>query len=141
MIIVPNEWIVDLLVGSVRQQRLVHEFLDKVDTGGHQLALRRQSPVVRKLQRALRGPEKRAKRLWLLWVDSNKVIPVEEHEIIALPGQLQQEVPEDDRYLVETAFTKKPCILISTDGRLLEILRNQQEFEVQSLNDFLGSMR
>ena len=138
MIIVPNEWIVDLLVGSVPEQRLVHTFLDRVDAERHQLALRRQSPLVGKLHRALRDPQKRAKRLWLMWLDSNKVNPVEEHEITTLPEQLHREVPEDDRYLVETAFVRRPCLLVTTDGQLWEILRRQQEFQVQLLDEFLG---
>lgn len=121
MIIVPNEWLVDFLLGSVHEQRLVHRFLDRIEAQGHLLALRRESPLVKKLFRAMRNPQKRARRLRLMLFDANKVALVEEHEIAALPDQLQREVPDDDRYLVETAFAKRPCLLVTTDGTLLEI--------------------
>lgn len=137
MIIVPNEWLVDLLLGSVREQRLVHFFLDRVDSQGHILALRRQGRLTQKLKRAVRDPQKRVKRLWLLVWDLDKITWVEEDEIIALPEELQRDVRDDDRYLVETAFAKRPCLLVTTDEPLLEILRRQQEFQVQLLDDFL----
>lgn len=137
MIIVPNEWLVDLLVGSVSEQRLVHLFLDKVESRGDLLVLRRHGPLVRKLYRAMRDPQKRAKRLRLMLSDSNKVSLVEEHEIEELPEHLQRELPQDDRYLVETAFSRRPCVVVTTDGQLREILRPQQEFQVQLLDEFL----
>lgn len=138
MTIVPNEWLVDLLLGSVPDQRLVHHFLDRVEFSGDLLALRRHGALVRKLYRAMRDPQKRAKRVRLMLFDSGKITLVEEHEIVELPEYLQQAVPEDDRYLVETAFAKRPCLLVTTDGQLWEILRGQKEFQVQLLNEFLS---
>lgn len=137
MIIVPNEWLVDLLMGSVSEQRLVHLFLDKVESRGDLLALRRHEPLVRKLYRAMLDPQKRAKHLRLMLFDSNKVSLVDEHEIVELPEHLERQVPQDDRFLVETAFSRRPCVLVTTDGQLREILRPQQEFQVQLLDEFL----
>lgn len=137
MTIVPNEWLVDLLLGSIRDQRVVHSFLDKVERRGDMLALRRRGALVRKLYRAMRDPQKRAKRVRLMLFDSDKVSLVEEHEIQELPEELHREIPQDDLYLVETAFSKRPCLLITTDRRLWQILCRQQEFQVQLLDEFL----
>ncbi len=137
MIIVPNEWLVDLIVGSVSDQRLVHKFLDRVDAAGHRLVLRRHSPLTEKLKRAVLDPQKRAKRLWLLAWDLDKVTCVEEERIVALPDDLRRVVPEDDRWLVEVAFTQKPCLLVTTDQRLAAALHPGEELRVQLLDEFL----
>lgn len=137
MIIVPNEWLVDLILGSVSNQRLIHRFLDSVDVGRHRFVLRNRSPLVEKLKRAVRDPQKRAKRLWLMVWDLDKVTWVEEHEVIALPDELRRIVPEDDRWLVEVAFTQKPCLLVTTDQRLLAALHPWEELRVQLLDEFL----
>lgn len=137
MTIVPNEWLVDLLLGSIRDQRLVHSFLDRVEQRGEILALRRHGALVRKLYQAMRDPQKRAKRMRMMLFDLDKLSLVEEHEILELPEYLQREVPEDDRYLVETAFSKRPCLLVTTDRKLWQTLSRQQEFQVQLLDEFL----
>lgn len=138
MIIVPNEWLVDRLLGSAPEQRQVHAFLDRVESRGDMLALRREGALARKLRRAVRDPQRRAKRLWLIVWDMDKVMWVEEHEILPLPEEVGREVPDDDRYLVETAFAKRPCVLVTTDGRLREILLHQDVFPVQLVEEFLG---
>lgn len=131
MNIVPNEWLVELLLGSRNDQRVVHEFLDRVDAEGHILAIRRLGRLARKILSAMADPQARAKRLRLLLFDPSRVRLVEEGEITALPDDLRRVVPDDDLYLVETVFAVKPCLLITTDEPLRKILRGHANLGIE----------
>ena len=143
MIIVPNEWLVELLVGSLAEQRVVHEFLDRIDRGGHVLAIRRHGRLHQKILSAMADRMARAKRLRLLLSDASKVQIVDEDEIVPMPEHLQGVVKSDDVYLVETAFAVKPCLLVTTDGPLRDILRGSSnpEVRIELLDEFLGHFR
>ena len=71
MIVVPNEWLVELLLGPPTERRLVHEFLDRIDMLGHVLAIRRRGRLFQKIFSAMRDREARAKRLRLLLSDAS----------------------------------------------------------------------
>lgn len=139
MIIVPNEWLVELLLSSESNQRKVHRFLDRIDAGEVLIALRRHGRLTQKIVSAMADPEKRVKRLILILYDDSKVRFVEEHEIARLPVDLERSVSNDDRYLVETAFSVRPCSLVTTDGPLHDRLRAfaDPRLDARLLDDYL----
>lgn len=138
MIIVPNEWIVDLLMGMLEEQRKVHRFLDKVEAEGHILSVRYHGALGRKLRRVGVNHWPQVRRLGLLLWDLEKIDLVGEHEITALPEEWGREVPGDDVYLVETAYSRASSLLVTTDRSLWEILRGGQWVSVQMLDEFLA---
>ena len=73
--------------------------------------------------RALREPPTR--RLRLMLYNSARVRLVDDDEIFEPPDELLENVAADDVYLVELAYTVRPCILITTDGGLLEALEGK----------------
>ncbi len=121
MIVVPNEWLVELLF-DMEGTNKVHRFLDIVDERGLQLAIRRTGRVSEKILGAMRDPQRRAKRLRLMLFDSTKVRLVEEDDIVEIAETLASTVPVDDLYLVETALSVTPCVLVTTDVRLSEVV-------------------
>lgn len=139
MIIVPNEWLVELLLSSESNQRKAHRVLDRIDTGEALIAIRRHGRLTEKILSAMADPEKRVKRLILMLYDDSKVRLVEEHEIASLPVDLERSISNDDKYLVETAFSVRPCILVTTDGPLHDRLRAfaDPELEARLLDDYL----
>lgn len=139
MIIVPNEWLVDLLLGSEDDQRKVHRFLDRIDAGEGPLAIRRLGRLTQKILSATSDPQRRAKRLRLMLYDGSKVRLVEEGEILPLPPELAEGVSGDDLYLVETGYGVRPCMLVTTDEPLKDFLSRHSEFEIQArlLNEHL----
>lgn len=139
MIIVPNEWLVELLLSSESDQRKVHRVLDGIDAGEAVIALRHHGRLTQRILSAMADPGKRVKRLVLMLYDTSKVRFVEEHEIAGLPGDLERSVSDDDRYLVETAFSVRPCILVTTDGPLHDVLQAFADPELQCLllDDYL----
>ena len=123
MNVVPDEWLVECLAGSLEYQRLASHFLDDFESAGDVLAIRRTSPFATKLQRALR--ELPSRRLWLMLYDSARVRLVDDDEIVEPPDDLLANVAGDDVYLVEVAYAVRPCILVTTDGGLLEALEGK----------------
>ncbi len=140
MIIVPNEWLVELLLGSKNDQRVVHGFLDRVEAEERLLGIRRHGRLAQKILSAMADPHARAKRLKLILFEESKVRLVEEQEIVTLPQELQAVVPSDDLYLVETAFSVKPCVVVTTDTPLRDILvgYGNSEIQVRLLDEYLG---
>jgi len=139
VIIVPNEWVVELLLSSESNQRKVHRFLDRIDAGEAVIALRRHGRLGQKILSAMADPRKRVKRLILMLYDESKVRFVEEDEIARLPEDLDGLISDDDRYLVETAFSLRPCILVTTDVALHDCLGAfaDPELACRLLNDYL----
>jgi len=73
--------------------------------------------------------------------DADKVRLLEEHEVIPLPETLTEVVPDDDQYLVEAALATMPSVLVTTDGRLYDILRGRAEVEVRLFQEFFERLR
>lgn len=142
MTIVPNEWLVDMMMGPPGDQRVVNAFLDRVERGGHLLAIRHGSPHGWKLQGALKHHDvlarSLAKRVWLILWDPGKVIRVFDDEIGDVPDWVAAEVRASDVYLVETALSRRPSVLVTTDFPLFEaVSRHPEIIEVSMLNEFM----
>lgn len=142
MIIVPNEWLIDWSVGYLAERRQVNEFLDLIEARRDLLVIRKRSPFVSKLTRSLHGSQPGTKRLWwLMLYDADKVRLLEEHEVIPLPETLTEVVPDDDQYLVGAALATMPSVLVTTDGRLYDILRGRTGVEVRLFQEFFEWLR
>lgn len=140
MTVVPNEWLVEMLKGTIKECQKVHHFLDTVEAANILLAIRRKGRLTQKILSAMSDPWGRAKRLRLLLFDSSRVRLVEEHEIGRLPSDLQPPIPDDDVYLVETAYAVRPSRLVTTDRPLRDILQRHADLEIsaQLLEEFLS---
>ena len=70
--------------------------------------------------------------------DPNKLRILDEQELDDLPPHLQPVVPPDDKYLVRLALTVGAPIL-TTDGRLRDMLSDCQDLHFLMVDDFLSS--
>lgn len=118
MNVVPNEWLLEYLIGTENEQARAHLFLDTIEAQGHKLVIRQASSFSAKLFRFMKSSSKPMKRLYLLLWDADKVWLLSEHDIQPVPQQILESTPHDDTYLVETAHSVPDSVIVTTDNSL-----------------------
>ena len=134
MNVVPNEWLLEFLVGDETQRQQARSFLDLLEGRGDLLIVRRHSPFSRKMYQLMKMAGKPVKRLYLMFFDANKVRLMHEDEIEPLPDDLRNLTPNDDVYLVETALAVPGAVIVTTDAKLKASLEGKVQMLL--LDDF-----
>lgn len=146
MEIVVNEWLLDYLLpdAAEEERNLARRFMIAWPKKNDKVVIRRQSPFTRKLYRYLKATETKIdfNRPFLrlhkfLFRDSDKTILVEESEITKLPNELEATTPPDDKYLIELAYSKPDRIILTSDTKLKEQLKDEIHLKIYLLEEFL----
>lgn len=137
MQIVPDEWLLDCLRPDNDCYSQSGQFLDLVEKRRDQIVIREHSPFKKKLSKYAEIYPLEFKRLWLMLVDSEKAIRVDEENIHKLPHDIDSVVPNDDKYLIELLFSTDDKILVTTDAPLKNRIKDKNDFKVFLYNEFM----
>jgi KaiC/GvpD/RAD55 family RecA-like ATPase len=139
MEIVVNEWLLDYMCPNSDSNKtaIAIQFINAVVKKCDKIVIRRPSPFVSKFYRYMkefgwdpRFKERYKKLNHLLFLNSDKVIIADNIDIEKLPKEVEKKIPNDDRYLVELAYFSKDKIIVTTDERLKEKLRDEDNLKV-----------
>ena len=146
MEIVVNEWLLDYLrPDSEKLKRdlalkFVNSWVEKCD----KVLIRRPSPFVEKFYTYMKrfGHDQNFKKRFkkmneLLFHNLDKTIIIDDNNIKPLPERIEQKVPIDDKYLVELAYSSANPVIITTDERLKEKLKDESNFKIYLLEEFM----
>jgi hypothetical protein len=136
LLIIPDEWLVHDLKGSNGEeaQREAHSFLKKVYTKCDKLVILEGSPFVSKIYKLLFKDARPNIHLISRFISCNFLQNSEKcvklADAKALPANLQDKVPCEDRYLFEIRETLQEGVIVTTDGALMSLpeVRSRDEF-------------
>ena len=148
MELVVNEWLLDYFrPDSEKYERdLALKFVNALVEKCDKVVIRRASPFVKKFHSYMKefgydlDFKKRFKKInELLFRNSDKTIIIDDYDIESLPERIEQKVPsdDDDRYLVELAYSSTDKIIITTDKRLKEKLKDEPDLKIYLLEEFM----
>ena len=139
MEIVVNEWLLDYMCPNSDSNKttMAIQFINAVVKKCDKIVIRRPSPFVSKFYRYMKEfgwdpkfKERYKKLNQLLFLNSDKVIIADNIDIEKLPKEVRKKIPNDDRYLIELAYFSKDKIIVTTDERLKEKLRDEDNLKV-----------
>jgi len=129
--IVVNEWLFHDIDGSNgwQAQKRVEIFLEWLRDGDDQIIILRESRWTDKAWRLWTYNDVRvailSKLLYLgIMVDPLKAIYLNPEDVQPLPASLAEQVPCDDVYLFQAAIAGGGRIIVTTDGRLVDMVTN-----------------
>jgi hypothetical protein len=136
--IVINEWIfhdIDGTNGLAYQQR-VENFLEAFRNGNDKIVVLLGSKWTYKAWQLWKSNDVRvqilSKLLYLgILIDPLKRIYLNAEDVQPLPAPLAQQVPDDDVYLFQSAIAGGARIIVTTDGRLIAIVTEASNFEIE----------
>ena len=146
MEIVVNEWLLDYLCpdATADNRTLAIKFINAWVQKCDKIVIRRQSNFTKKFYRYDKASQSNTdlKKLFsklykLLFLDSDKTIIVDEDDINSLPRELEAKTPSDDKYLVELCYSRSGRIIITTDTRLKEKLKDEANLKIYLVEEFL----
>lgn len=149
MEIVVNEWILEYMCPNAESnnRRRAIQFLNAVTKKCDKMVIGINTPFVSKFYRFMKkfgwddDFKERFKKLFLLlFRNSDKTIIIDCVDKIELPREIEDKIPpsDDDRYLVELAYSTTDRIIITVDRPLKEKLHGKNSFKVFLLEDFLN---
>jgi len=144
MEITVDEWIVHFIYESQKREVAV-KFLEKIHQKCDKLVAIRGEALDQKIWGMAKNSQSwdiEGRRLakWFMRVfrnNSDKFRTLEELNMEPLPRDLEQEIPNDDLYLIRTAMCTSDRLIITTDGRLKERLSGRRELKVRLVEEFL----
>lgn len=149
MEIVVNEWLLEYsLTSSQKEEKeLVTKFVTFWLEKCHKILVRRPSPFFNKFYRYFKANEndqdcrKRFKTLNALFYNMDKTTIVDDLDVQLLPKEIEQVVPRDDKYLLELAYSSIDKIIITTDIKLKEKLKDIESLKIFLLDEFLSKFQ
>lgn len=136
--IVINEWLFHDIDGSngLQAQQRVELFLDTFRNGNDKIVVLRESPWTHKAWQLWTHNDVRvqilSKLLYLgILIDPLKRTYLNPEEVQPLPPGLAAQVPGDDAYLFQTAIAGGARIIVTTDGGLIEMVTNANDFGIE----------
>lgn len=146
MEIVVNEWLLDYIRPSSDLEKIsmVTRFVNGVVKKCDKIVIGRPSPFVSKFYCYMKkfggniDFKKRSTKLHrLLFRNPDKTIIVDEADKKELPEEIKKKTPYDDQYLIRLAYSCEGRIVLTTDGRLKEKLKDETELKIYLLEEFL----
>ncbi len=146
MEIVVNEWLLDYMRPNAKDcnRNLAIKFINAWVEKCDKIVIRRPSPFVKKFHNFM-GQfswdldfKKRFSKLnRLLFYNSDKTIIADDNDIKKLQNEVEAKTPSDDKYLIELAYSGPDRIVVTTDTRLKEKLKDEANLKIYLLEDFL----
>jgi predicted nucleic acid-binding protein len=150
MELVVNEWLPEYFKPDATQeekqllQLFLQKFLQKNDT----IVVRKPSPFLKKIDKYAKDYQTNQKVyqhlknfIQLILKDSNRCIFVNDENEFAISNsakeKLQQGNYNSDEYLFEAALFADSKIIVTTDIRLVDQMKDQEQFKVMPLKVFL----
>lgn len=143
MDLVVNEWVIHDLLGENGDQRLreTRRFLEVLIERCDRIVVLRGSPWMRKAYRLMRRVDPLSRGLSRLLQgilqDQGKASLLDPWDVRSFPSHLQEHVPEEDRYLIETYFSAGAEALVTTDKRLRDALSGS-DVEIRLRDEFMN---
>ena len=146
MEIVVNEWLLDYMCPGIDLEKIsvATRFINGVVKKCDKIVIRRPSPFVSKFYCYMKrfgwdiDFKKRSTKLHhLFFRNPDKTIIVDEVDKKELPEEIEEKTPYDDKYLVRLAYSCEDRIILTTDGRLKEKLKDETDLKVCLLEEFL----
>jgi len=146
MEIVVNEWLLDYLRPDAQESKrtaaiqFLNAFVKKCD----KIVIKINSPFVRKFYRFWKRfgwdshfHKNFSKLHRLLFRDTDRTIIAYDNEIQVLPDNIAAKTQTDDKYLIELWYLKQDRIVLTTDARLKEKLKDIPNLKICLLEEFL----
>jgi len=146
MEIVVNEWLLDYMCPNVDLDKkdIANKFLSVLLEKCDKIVIGRGTPFVKKFYRYMKDfgryhefKSNFSKLNQLLFLNSDKTIILEKEEVAQLPKEINEILPPDDKYLFELAYTTTDKIIVTTDQRLYEKVKNITGLRIYLLEEFL----
>ncbi len=146
MEIVVNEWLLDYMCPGTQQCKadLADQFVDAWESRCDKLLIRFHTPFFRKFHGYMErfhwsiASKRRLKRLRFLFYNSNKTRIIDDNDVTPLSPEVQAKTHHKDIYLIELAYCSPDRIVITTDERLKESLKDEEDLTIYSPDEFLS---
>jgi len=146
MEVVVNEWLLEYLRPDAEEsdRRKAFKFVSIVMQKCYKIVIKGNSPFVNKFRNYSKLSEQYidSKQLFsmlhkLLFRDSDKTIIVNDSELQTLPEDIAAKTPSDDKYLIELWYSKQDRIVVTTDTKLKDKLKDIPNLKICLLQEFL----
>lgn len=146
MEIVVNEWLLEYLRpdAQISDKTAAIQFLNAFLKKQDKMVIKRKSPFANKLCDYLHRfgwddcSRKRFSDLYnLVFLDSDKTIIADESDLRDLPKDIVAKTPADDIYLVELWYSNQERVVLTTDTKLKEKLKDVIGLKICLLPEFL----
>jgi len=141
-----NEWLLEYLRPQSNDTHKITalKIISKLIQKGDKIVIRRPSRFLDKFYRYMKvyGADiefkTRFKGLSLLFLNSEQTIFIDDKDVLIKPSQnIINKTPFDDYYLIEAALNLPDSIIITTDTRLKEALKDEQSIKIILLDEFI----
>jgi hypothetical protein len=140
MEIVVNEWLLEYLrpdAPNAHREAAV-QFINALVRKCDKMVIKRKSPFADKLCAYVHRSWKQFSSLHkLVFIDSDRTIIADESDLEDLPKDIAAKTPEDDKYLVELWYSKQDRIVLTTDTKLKDKLKDVPGLKIYLLGEFL----
>ena len=145
MEIIVNEWLLDYLRPDAQEaeRTAAIQFLNAFDKKCDKIVIKKQSQFVgkfynySKLSEQFVNSKPLFSRLHLLFRDADKTIIADDNDLQTLPDDIATKTPTDDKYLIELWYSKQERIVLTTDMKLKEKLKDIPNLKIRILEEFL----
>jgi rRNA-processing protein FCF1 len=145
MEIIVNEWLLEYLRPDAQESNRVAaiQFLNAFVKKGDKIVIKRNSRFIEKFHDYSKRSEQFVNlkplfsMLHLLFRDSDKTVIVYDDELLELPDDIATKTPADDVYLIELWYSNQERIVLTTDAKLKERLKDVPNLKICLLGEFL----
>ncbi|MGA2071087.1 MAG: hypothetical protein ABSG97_07030 [Sedimentisphaerales bacterium] len=145
MEIVVNEWLLEYLRPDAQESDRIKVslFINAFVCRGDKIIIKRNSPFTKKFYGFWKqfesdtSTKKRFTFLNNIFRNLDKTIIIYDHELKVLPENIAAKTPSDDKYLIELWYSNQERIVLTTDIKLKDKLKDIPGLKICLLPDFL----
>jgi hypothetical protein len=146
MEIVVNEWLLEYLRPDApkTEREAAVQFVNAMVRKCDKMVIKMSSPFVGKFRSFMKQfgwdinfKARFSKLHQLLFRNLDKTIIVDGTDLDALPDDILAKTPDDDRYLIELWYSKQNRIVVTTDTKLKDNLKDITALKIYLLEEFL----
>lgn len=150
MEIVVNEWLLDYMCPNTDPEKMsiAIQFVNAVVRRCDKIVIGRATPFVSKFYHHMGSfgwdPDfkKRFSKLnQLLFYNSDKTIIIDDTSAKPVPKEIEEKTSQDDRYLIELAYSSADRVIVTTDQRLRDNLQGQFNLKIYLPDEFLSGLQ
>ncbi len=149
MEIVVNEWLLEYLRPDAQEsdRATVIQFLNVFVQKCDKLVIKRESRFTRKFYDYSKRSEQFVNTkpffsmLHRLFRDADRTVIADDSDLQELPGDIAKKTPCDDKYLIELWYAKQDRMVLTTDAKLKDKLKDVPGLRISLLEEFLPNYR